>query len=359
MKVVDLVRESLFEISSYPYGIAPPKRGVLARLGSNEGPQELPRKMINRLSEVLSQSNRYPSPSMEGLERKIAEYAGVNPESVIIGNGSTEVISALVSTFIKHREEAIISIPTFSAYEALVKLHQGEVKFVKMKENFEWDVDGILDSISPSTKIVFICRPNNPTGTMISKDDLKKIASRNVVVAVDEAYMEFSGDPVIDLIENDENIFIMRTFSKAFGLAGLRIGYGIANLELAKIMKRVVPPFPVNVVALKAAELVLDDRKFMEKTVKIVKEGRKYLFSELNKIKGVKVYPSQGNFLLMNIGRTGVKSGDLVKRLAERGVLIRNCAGFRGLTDEYVRVSIGLMRENRVFLRVFKEAIGN
>jgi histidinol-phosphate aminotransferase len=204
---------------------------------------------------------------------------------------------------------------------------------------------------------VFICSPNNPTGNTISKEDLVKIARENVVVAVDEAYVEFAGESAVNLIGNYGNLFIIRTFSKAFGLAGLRIGYAITSPELAGLMRRIMPPFPVSVVALKAAEWVLDNSDYVMEVVKVVEEGRRYLFSKLSEIESIKVYPSKANFLLINLGGTGFTSTQVVKVLAEKGVFIRDCSGFRGLGKDYVRVTVGRMEENEAFLKEFKEVI--
>jgi histidinol-phosphate aminotransferase len=311
--------------------------------------------VVKKLSEALYRANRYPSPDMRVLEEKIADYAGVEPKNVIIGNGSTEILTATINMFIKPNENAVISIPTFTMYEALTKLIGGRVKFVNMGKNFEWNVDGILKAISPKTKLVFICSPNNPTGNSISKREIEKIVNNRVIVIIDEAYSEFAKKTLIELVQEYENVVIIRTFSKAFGLAGLRIGYGVSNQELVGMMKRVVPPFPVNVVALRAAEIVLEDRRLLEAAIRIVQKGRSYLYSELRKIDKVTVYPSEANFFLVNIAKTGIKSTDLVKKLANMGVLIRDCAGFRGLGTDYVRVSVGLMKENRAFIRAFRE----
>ncbi len=350
------VRQIVREIPSYPQRISLKKEKILAKLNSNETPITPSRQVIARLTNALPGVNRYPG-NPASLLAKIADYVSLKPVNVLLGSGSDELIDIAVKTFINPGDEAIISIPTFQMYEFFTKLANGRVKLVNMKKKFSWDIQSILSSISNKTKVVFFCSPNNPTGNVIKENDVLKVIEKNVMVILDEAYVEFSGKSLSPLITKYDNVVVFRTFSKIFGLAGLRVGYILGDTELINLMKRVMPPFSVNVLALKAAEAAIEDMQFLRQVEKLIKVGKNYLYSELSKIEEVQGYPSEANFILIDIQKTGINSTKMFEALLRQGVLVRDCSSFRGLGTNYIRVTVGTMSENELFIKVLKNIL--
>lgn len=354
-QVLSRVRKSVRDSPAYPIGktIWPPKE--IVKIDRNENPLGPSQKVVEALSRALPMSYRYPPDESRSLMDKIANFVGLTPEHVLLGDGSNMLIDVLVKTFIDPSDEVIVSYPTYAMYETFVKLMNGRVRSVPKDGDFNWSVDGIVEAISPKTKLVFICSPNNPTGNVMSKEDLVSIVKEGVAVLLDEAYAEFARTSLVKLIPEWDNIIVLRTFSKAFGLAGLRVGYMLANPDLIEIMKRVTPPFAVNVLAIVAAEAALDDLEYLTKTKEVVKSGREYIYNALNKVGGVTAYPSEANFVLIRVD--GVESEEIVSNLLGSGILIRDCAKMRGLGPNFVRVTVGTMDENRRFVEAFKELI--
>ncbi|MEE8167257.1 MAG: histidinol-phosphate transaminase [Candidatus Hydrothermarchaeales archaeon] len=352
--IEDLIRREIREIAPYIPGNGKDavERGVEAiKLASNENPFGPSEGVVRALKEIdASAVSMYPSSDALELRAAISEYVGVREEQVLVGNGSDEVLDLVAKLFLNPGEKAIIPIPTFSLYESIIKLYSGHPVYVPFS-NFEFKVDGILESIDGETKIVFICSPNNPTGSVISRGDLERILEKRVVVILDEAYAEFAERSNVDLLEKYENLVVLRTFSKAFGLAGLRIGYGVARAEVVQHMLRIKPPFNVNALAQRAAVAALRDKKHLRRTIHAIREGRTFLYEELSKVPRVDVYPSQGNFLLVNMPGGEHVADELLKM----GIVVRDCSSFRGLSKGFFRVSIGKPTDNRRFLECLRK----
>lgn len=324
----------------------------IVKLGSNEnslGPSE---KVVEVIKKEAGKVNIYPEDVSSELHQKIAQYIGVDEGQVISGNGSDEILDMAVKMFIEKDDEAVIPVPTFSMYQKLVELYGGSCSYAPLGKNFTFDIPAILARITDRTKLVFICSPNNPTGSIISEVGLGKILNEDVIVVLDEAYVEFSAGSFVKLLDDYDNLIVLRTFSKAFGLAGLRVGYGIAARDVIKYMLRIRIPFSVNSLAQKAAIAALDDKEYQKKSVEMVKEGRDFITEELSRIEGVRAYPSQANFVFIELG---AKSEDVVKALQKRGIIVRDCS-FAGL-DNHIRVTIGTQDENAKFLQNFKEVL--
>jgi histidinol-phosphate aminotransferase len=323
----------------------------IIKLGSNENPLGPSKKVVDLIKKEAGRVNIYPEDVSDELHQKIAEYLGVDESQVIAGNGSDEILDMAVKMFIEDGDEAVIPIPTFSMYHKLVELYGGSCSYAPLSENFSFDIPAILGQITDKTKLVFICSPNNPTGGIISEVGLRKILNEDVIVVLDEAYVEFSAGSFVKLLDDYDNLIVLRTFSKAFGLAGLRIGYGVASREIIEYMLRIRIPFSVNILAQKAAIAALEDKGYLKKSVDLIKEGRAFLIDGLAKA-GVKPYPTQANFVFIELD---AGSEDVVKALQKRGIIIRDCS-FAGL-DNHIRVTIGTMEENESFLENFKEVI--
>lgn len=333
----------------------------IIKLGSNENPLGTSSKAVDAVANELKLMYRYPESDLKELTNSVASYSGVSSEQVILGgDGADEILDVLGKTLIEPGDEFIITIPTYTYYEFTLKIHGAVPVYAKwdMPEN-KVNIDSILDSINSRTKIIFLCTPNNPTGGIIEKEDIKKILeSTDSLVVVDEAYFEFSGENNSDLINDYDNVFILRTFSKVMGLAGMRIGYGLGNSRLIGYMKRVKPVFSLTRPSQIAAKATLDDKDYISESTRVSIESRDYLYRELSKIPQLDVYESKANYLLVDIRRTGMDSTLICEKLLERGIIVRDCRSFRGLDDYWIRVSVGTLKEDEKFISVLKQIIG-
>lgn len=355
VKISNCIRKSILDIPTYVPGVPATVR-VRAKLNSNENPLGPSERVLRAIAETIPNVNRYPI-APQSLLVKIADYVSLAAENVLLGNGSDELVDAVVKTFVDAGESVVVCPPTFEMYEIYTRLIGGRVKAVPLRRDFSWDVDGILKAISRGTKVVFICSPNNPTGNIISEEDLLRIAEKEVIVVVDEAYVEFAGKSFVPLLRKQKNLIVLRTFSKAFGLAGLRVGYALADSEVVGYIRCVRPPFPVNILALRAAEVAVEDRERLEQVKALVAAGKRYLYSELGKIKGAKAYPSEANFILVGVAKTGFTSTEIVEALFKQGILVRDGVRFKGLGKGYMRVTVGMMGENEAFIQALKNLL--
>jgi len=275
---------------------------------------------------------------------------------IIVGNGSNEIIELLIRTFLFPGEEAIQTFPSFLIYEKVVKGAGGKIVFVPLK-GLRIDLKGILSKINSRTKIIFINNPNNPTGLGIKEDEMKeflKAVPKDIIVVLDEAYIEFArGSDVADgrdMIDLHPLLLVMRTFSKAYGLAGLRIGYGFGSKILIDYMERVRQPFNVNMLAQVGATAALDDEEFLKETISVVNEGKRYLYRELEKM-GLEYIPSVTNFFLIKVG----KARDIYERLLKKGIIVRSMEAYN--LPEYIRITVGKMNENERFISSLREVL--
>jgi histidinol-phosphate aminotransferase len=336
------------------YGLQPEE---IIKLASNENPLGPSPEAVKAINDYSGMASVYPTADASELRGALADYLGVKKEQVIAGNGSDEVLDLAVKLFLGEGDEAVISTPTFSMYQALTRVYGGRPVYVPMKEGFSYDIEGIKEAITERTKMVFLCSPNNPTGTVISRDGLMELLAEEVVVVLDEAYVEFAEGSFADLVRGHENLIITRTFSKAFGLAGLRVGYGIASEEIIGYMLRIKIPFSVNLLAEKAAIAALGDRGHLERSVRMAREGRDYIEREVDRIPGLSAYPSKANFVLVDTRGCKKTGAEISEGLFRKGVITRDCSSFMGLDEYYLRISVGTVDENRRVVEELKEIV--
>ncbi len=329
--------------------------GDVVKLASNENPFGPSPRAVNAIKEWADEASTYPDSGADVLRRELAKHLGLKPENIIVGNGSDEVMELALKAFLNPGEEVIVPFPTFSMYESFTRLYSGRVVRQPLGEAFEYDIQGMVERISRRTKIVFLCSPNNPTGSVVSREELRKILAERVLVVLDEAYVEFAEESLVSMTKEYENLLVLRTFSKAYGLAGIRVGYGVGDVKVIDYLFRVKPPFNVNLIAQHAAVEALGDTEHLEQTVARTIAGRGYLIRELSTLPGVTVYPSQGNFVLLELMGDASAMG-LVEEMMREGVIVRSCEGF-GMDDRYIRVSVGREEENQIFLEVLKEKL--
>lgn len=298
------------------------------------------------------QFNFYPDSDSTQLRKEIGGYIGVKDSKIIVGNGSSEMIDIIMKTFIDKDEIVLSFTPTFSMYRVYSQIYSANYIEVESEENLSLDINKLIKkSQEVKPKIILICNPNNPTGYQLPISDIRKLLNKTkALVVVDEAYMEFSKGSIISELDNYPNLVILRTFSKAFGLAGIRLGYIVANENQVEVINRVRAPYNLNVITQYIGIKALERRDKIKEYVKEVKIQRNRIYQVLKSM-DIKVYESSANFIFF---RTSVKN--LAKKLADKGILIRY---FSGDFNEYYRVSIGSAEENSAFIKCLKEIIDN
>lgn len=306
------------------------------------GPSPLALKALEKWKIV-----HYPPPYPEKLKSMIADYVGVGVENITIGNGSMELIKNVCSSFLKKTDATLILEPTFSEYKRFSKIFGKDAKELLPNEDFDHNADEILHATDENTRIIFICRPNNPTGSMIPEEDIRKILEftkeRNILLFIDEAFIEFSGQrSLAPYIEEFENLFVLRSFTKFFALPGLRIGYGIGSARLIRKLEVLKTPWNVNIFAHDAAIASLTDQMYVRKTKKLVEKEKRFIKREIEKI-GITVYYSSANYLLL---KYNWNSREVKEELLLNGILIRDCSNFFGLDPRFIRVSIRDREDN-------------
>ncbi|MEE8400989.1 MAG: histidinol-phosphate transaminase [Candidatus Hydrothermarchaeaceae archaeon] len=326
-------------------------KNSIIKMGSNENPLGPSERAVLAIEKNTVNVSVYPENTYTKLRSKIAGYVGVKKNQVIVGNGSDEVLDMAVKMFMEEGSEAVIPTPTFSMYRKLVELYNGKCAFAPLRNDFKFDVDAILEKITENTSLAIICSPNNPTGSTISEGGLRRILERDIAVILDEAYAEFSSESLVKLVREYNNLVVLRTFSKAFGLAGLRAGYGVADSRIISLLLRIKIPFSLNLLAEKAAIAALEDRDHLKRSVELARAGRDFLLEELTKIKGIRPYPSQANFIFMKLN---LKADSVVEALYRKGIIVRDCSSGDA---NYIRVSTGTMEDNKKFLKAFREVI--
>lgn len=294
----------------------------------------------------------YPDPDSQELKNTLAKMFQINSEGIFVANGSEAIIKLLPQAILKPKDEVIIPKLTFPMFEKAVQLLGAKVVLSEMTADFDISLDDIRKRITKKTKLIFLCNPNNPTGKIIPKDTiLDFVRSINILVVVDEANIEFGGETVIRDCQTVDNLIVLRTFSKGFGLAGLRIGFCVASLSIVERLKQIGQPFPVSSIAQKLAITALKDKKFMYKTKQFMKLEREFLTGKLEN-RGFQVIKSQANNLLVKINPVFKSSTDFVRELNLKGVSIVDGINFDGVDTKFARISPRLRDTNTKFLNV-------
>ena len=327
------------------------------KLASNENPLGPSPKAIKAIKENLNNIHRYPDGSCYYLKQKLSKKFELPINKIILGNGSNELIKLVAHTYLSPGEEAILPFPTFLMYEKIVQSFDGKIVAVPLK-NFSVDLPAIGAAVSSKTKIIIINNPNNPTGIGVKQKDILDFLHSlpsDMIVIVDEAYIEFSTDPSIasslKLIDSYPLLIVLRTFSKVYGLAGVRIGYGFSSEAVAASMNLVRQPFNVNYLAQVGALAALDDDEFVEKTTTLIQDGLAFLYSQLDRM-GLEYIPTQTNFFLI---KTPLGADETYQRMLKEGVIVRSMESF-GLND-YIRINVGLSEENRRFIATLEKIL--
>lgn len=331
------------------------------KLGSNENPLPTPPSVQDAIAAVLTGLNRYPPGSDLELRENLAAYfgRGVTPDHFVSGNAGCDLLNLIAIAFIQPGDEAIICRPTFPVYELTLKRRGATMIYADLDDHFHYDVDKILAAVTPKTRLLYLTSPNNPTGTLLRQQQLDRLMQTlpsHVLVVADEVYFHFNTDPEmadsLAYVLQNRNLVILHTFSKVFGLAGMRLGYLIGAPALIDYISRTRLPFHTNSLSLVAANAGLNDRDYVEETVSMTIEQRSRLYHALNEIDGVTVFPSEANFLLI---KPEFDSQVVDEALQKRGTIVRPLDRF--YMPGYLRVSVGRPAENDRFLENFKAVL--
>lgn len=328
----------------------------IIKLASNENPLGPSRLALAAMRKALAQVNLYPDGNTFYLKQKLAAMLGVTPTHLILGNGSNEIIEFIGHALIAPGAEVVVSQYCFAVYPIVTALFGGKLVVVPAKA-YGHDLDAMLAAITPNTRVVFVANPNNPTGTVARREDLARFVNavpENVLLALDEAYVEFLEEP-LDLLPEIQssrkaNLLLMRTFSKIYGLAGLRLGYGVGHPELIADFEKVRQPFNINAIAQAGALAALDDTAHAEKTRRINSRGLRFYARAFRKL-GLEFIRSSANFILVRVG-DGQRVFNEMQKL---GVIVRPMGGYQ--LPEWVRISIGTPKQNQRCLEALKAAL--
>ncbi|HEX3777228.1 MAG TPA: histidinol-phosphate transaminase [Polyangiaceae bacterium] len=329
----------------------------LLRMMSNESPYKPSPRVIDAIIEAATRGNYYPG-GAPALKSKLARRDALGEGSVILGAGSTELIDVVIRTFVGPGEEVLLSVPTFSMYEARTRTVGGIPVLVPMTEDHDHDLGGLIRGVTERTKVIFLCTPNNPTGGRISEADMKRLLRLGLPTVIDEAYHEFGeGESFSRLLEEFPNAIIMRTFSKAFGLAGIRLGYALAHPAVVRLLSRVKVPWNIPAITLAAASAALDDAAEFDARIAELRTSRDELIQRLCRIDGLVPTPSEGNFVLIDVSATGQSAERLVEAMLKDGVLIRSLSVHHARRS-YVRVTVGTPEQNARCVAAFERVLG-
>lgn len=339
------------------YSLSPHRASV--KINQNENPWEVPENVkaetLRRLG--ARRWSRYPAFVATSLQESLAEFASWTPAGVIAGNGSNELIQSLLMVTVNEGKRVLISEPTFALYRQVTTVLGGQVVSVPLKANFEFDVAALTEVVQDSKpEVVILCSPNNPTGSLIEDVDLiQLLKTAPALVVIDEAYHEFAGHSVVPLLKDYPNLVVLRTFSKAMGLAGMRIGYLLAAPQLVTEIRKAVLPYNLNVFSQTVAEVAIEmyEAEFQPLVKRIIAE-RERLFAELSVIEGLQPVASRANFMIV---RTTVEPRKLFNELLAHDILIRDVSGYPMLKD-YFRFNVGTPEENDRLIQALNEIMG-
>jgi histidinol-phosphate aminotransferase len=326
----------------------------IIKLASNENPFGCSPKAKEAIEREMNQLSVYPDGAAVALTNALAKHHGVGADQIILGAGSDEVILMLARAYLLPGDETIMADLTFSQYKHNAQVENAVIIEVPMKEGTH-DLPAMLARVTNKTKIIWVCNPNNPTGTIVTKDELvgflDKVPS-NVMVVLDEAYCEYIEDPSypdgLELLPKYPNLVLLRTFSKIYGLASLRVGYGIARAEVIRGVNPIRPPFNTSRIGQAAAAAALEDHAFIESCRESNKQGLKYLnaaFAEM----GLSPFPAYGNFIMVDVKRSGY---DVYNALLRRGIIVRAGYGY-----SYIRITVGSQEQNEKVIAALKAVL--
>ncbi|MEY7999500.1 histidinol-phosphate transaminase [Clostridium sp. Mt-5] len=336
-----------------PYTV--PKLDYEIKLDANESFLKLSpyimEKILDKINKV--EFNRYPDPAAEKVCALYSKYIGINKKNIMAGNGSDELIQIITGALLDKNEKIMTLSPDFSMYKNYAETAGGKAITFQLDDNFNLDVDKLIDKINgEKIKILFISNPNNPTGNVLKRESIFKILNNcSCAVVMDEAYMEFYGESIVDSIYEYENLIVLRTCSKAMASAAIRLGFLITNSFMINEIKKAKPPFNVNSVTQALGEVLLSEVDYIKSSVEKIKREREFLVNELNGIDKIKPYPTYANFVLV-----GFEDADFVyKKLLGNKIVVRNYSDNR--LKNFLRITVGSREENKIFIKTLRSIL--
>lgn len=361
MKIKKLVRKEICQLPPYePESIFPKVLDEkIIKLDLNENfavASDMIRELLLDACRDVD-ARLYPPPYGAIGAQAISDFFGFDEYEVFVGNGSDDVLDLLMKTFMRKETNVLVVEPTFPVYADFVQLYAGKIVTIVLRPDFELDVDAILEKSDEEPSLLIICSPNNPTGNQFEENDLRKVVQEfNGLVVVDEAYVDFGRYSVVNWTKEFENLVVLRTFSKTFGLAGIRLGFSVSNRSITEYIRRFAPPFNINIIAQRLIVLVLQNWDYFKQRVKYIIKEREWLSDALAKMDGIVPYPSDANFILFKITKSGFSSSIVKERLQARNVLVKD-KGNAPLLTNCIRVTVGTHRMNEAFISALKEAL--
>jgi histidinol-phosphate aminotransferase len=347
--IEDLIRPEIKSFKPYnanqqPYRI---------KLDANESPYNMPAEARKKLAEFVLNDpglNLYPDTDSLKLRGDLAEYWNVDEKGIIVGTGSDELIQIITNTFIGIDDKVLHPVPSFSMYRDTCLIAGGtSIKYIlEPEENYQYSKDKIIEAYNlEKPKIIYICNPNNPTGNLMPVEDILEVVRccKRAIVIVDEAYADFCDTTVVPYIKEYQNLLVLRTFSKAYGLAGIRCGYSISCPELANAVNLARPPYNISSLSQFAAELVLAEKAQIFKNIEYIVKQREWLIEKLAGIEGIEVYNSKANFILVKVNN----SKEVYEKLCQKGIFVR-AFGSAHLLEDCLRITVGTEEQNTILL---------
>jgi len=325
---------------------------------SNVSPAGTPKSVNSVLKNKLDQVTSYPDLHSDDLKSDLKKYTGISKSKIIVGNGAIEIIYNFCSSFLS-KKQILIPVPTFGEYEAAARLSDCKIKFFKTM-NLSENLDSFISQI-PKNGCIFVCNPNNPTGTIMSKKQLTKIIisakKKSCLVFVDECFIELvpqSNESISYLIKKYNNLFVLRSLTKSFGLAGIRVGYGLGSKQVVDILQKIKIPWSVNGLAQEAGSIAIKNKSHLSKSKSIIKKESNFLKNKISKISGFECYDSVTNFILIKTKKDSTK---IQKELIKHKILIRDCKNFRGLDNHFIRIAVKSHKDNLKLIKALEASL--
>jgi histidinol-phosphate aminotransferase len=361
MKIKDMIQKEVRDLSCYEVKtiLGQKNQEKIVKMNLNEN-FAMPTETIQELLLEACRSidvRAYPPPRGSLAAKAISSFLGFSEYEVSVANGADEIMDLLMKVFVRKGSKVMVVEPSFPMYTFFAQLYGGSAVPVLLRPDFSLDVDAILKNADKDTRLLFVCSPNNPTGNQFREANMKRLLQEfNGVVVVDEAYVDFAQASVLNWLRKYDNLAVLRSFSKAFGLAGLRLGYLVSNNSIVEYVQRVVGPFNVNSVTQQTIALALEKWSYFEQEIKLVVDEREWLMKKLRQIDGVNPYPSDANFILFKITKDGLTSAKVTERMEKRNVLVKD-RGHLPLLQNCIRVTIGTRNMNQAFLSALKQSL--
>ncbi len=369
----NLVRDNIRNLKPCPHGAevygAAAECGIkpqeILDFSSSVNPLGPSQKALDAAKDAFCTIAAYPDSTSTALREVIASrHKGITKDNIVVGNGSTELMYLFAEAFLRKGEKALMAAPTFGEYEAAVRKTGESVKFVRLTAPFQIDAEAFKSAMA-GCKMLFLCNPNNPTSKLIPKTTLTEIfdvaLAQDILLFLDEDFLEFVDNEkelsMIGKLDKYPNLFILRSFTKIFGLTGLRIGYGITSKEIADVLMCSKIPWNVNCLGQAAAVAAIQDDTHLQITLELIKNEKKWLHNELAQFSGLRFEAPDANFFFINIENTGLTANALKHRMLKEGILIRDCSTFVALNEFYIRVAVKTHEENVRLIEAFKKSL--